>query len=124
MLFCRWITIIVKLKNSHESKTVSSIIHICKYTSENREEIIFIAIHVCPFSELFIFVGVAVSSFLLILSNSHILFQTPSPLSLPSLSESDDDSVELNYYICMVHHGKTMDSFTFTLLVLVINLVL
>ncbi|KAK3102613.1 hypothetical protein FSP39_012649 [Pinctada imbricata] len=30
---------------------------------------------------------------------------TPSPLSLPSLSESDDDSVELNYYICMVHHG-------------------
>ncbi|XP_062594543.1 protein pigeon-like isoform X3 [Saccostrea cucullata] len=32
----------------------------------------------------------------------------PSPLSAHSLSESDEETVDLNYYICMVHHAKTL----------------
>lgn len=32
----------------------------------------------------------------------------PSPLSVHSLSESDEETADINYYICMVHHAKTL----------------
>uniref|UniRef100_K1S5G6 Protein pigeon n=1 Tax=Magallana gigas TaxID=29159 RepID=K1S5G6_MAGGI len=32
----------------------------------------------------------------------------PSPLSVHSLSESDEETTDINYYICMVHHAKTL----------------
>ncbi|XP_061187577.1 protein pigeon-like isoform X1 [Saccostrea echinata] len=32
----------------------------------------------------------------------------PSPLSAHSLSDTDEETVDLNYYICMVHHAKTL----------------
>ncbi|XP_056000277.1 protein pigeon-like isoform X3 [Ostrea edulis] len=32
----------------------------------------------------------------------------PSPLSAHSLSDTDEETTDINYYICMVHHAKTL----------------
>ena len=40
-----------------------------------------------------------------------VLLQNPSPHSVHSLSESDEETTDVNYYICMVHHGKAVISY-------------